>query len=71
MDKGSWLIFELPGFANADAAREQGSMDALRNASETSYFRDGDSLWVKLIVPADPEPPIRPTVMQTSVAVSR
>ena len=71
MDKDSWLIFELPGFANADSATEQGSMDALRQASETAYFKDGDSLWVKLIVPADPEMPIRPTVMQTSVTVSR
>jgi cell migration-inducing and hyaluronan-binding protein len=71
MDKDSWLIFELPGFANANDAKEQGSMGALRNASETSYFRDGNSLWVKLIVPADPEPSIRPTVMQTSVTVSR
>jgi cell migration-inducing and hyaluronan-binding protein len=71
MDKDSWLIFELPGFANAGDATEQGSLDALRQASETAYFKDGDSLWVKLIVPADPEMPIRPTVMQTSVSVSR
>ena len=46
-------------------------MDALRKASETSYFKDKDALWVKLIVPQDPEPPIRPTVMQTSITVSR
>jgi cell migration-inducing and hyaluronan-binding protein len=71
MDKDSWLLFELPGFANASDATEQSSMDALRKASETSYFRDGNSLWVKLIVPADPEPPIRPTLMQTSLTVSR
>jgi cell migration-inducing and hyaluronan-binding protein len=70
MDKDSWLLFELPGFASAEAA-EQSSMDALRQASETAYFKDGDSLWVKLIVPADPEMPIRPTVMQISVTVSR
>jgi cell migration-inducing and hyaluronan-binding protein len=70
MDKDSWLLFELPGFASAEAA-EQSSMDALRQASETAYYKNGDSLWVKLVVPADPEMPIRPTVMQTSVTVSR
>ena len=52
MDKGSWVIFELPGFANAASGTKQDSMDALRKASETSYFRDKDALWVKLVVPA-------------------
>ncbi len=42
MDKGSWVIFELPGFTKAASGTEQGSMDALRKASETSWFRDGD-----------------------------
>ena len=50
MDKGSWVIFELPGFASAASGTEQASMDALRKANETSYFRDGDALWVKLVV---------------------
>src|SRR5690606_22485932 len=50
MDKGSWIIFELPGFAKAASGTEQPSMDALRQANETSYFRDGDALWVKLVV---------------------
>jgi cell migration-inducing and hyaluronan-binding protein len=46
-------------------------MDALRKASETSYFKDKDTLWVKLVVPADPEPPVRPTLMQASITVKR
>jgi hypothetical protein len=71
MNKDSWLVFELPGFAKADAGKEQGSIDALRAANETSYFKSEDALWVKLVVPADPEPPVRPTLMQTSVTVSR
>src|SRR5690606_29454305 len=71
MDKDSWLIFELPGFSNADSGTELGSLDALRGASETSYFRGEDALWVKLVVPTDPELPIRPTVMQESITVSR
>jgi len=71
MNKDSWVIFELPGFAKAASGKEQNSLDALRKASETSYFKDKDTLWVKLIVPQDPEPPVRPTLMQTSINVSR
>lgn len=71
MNKDSWLIFELPGYASADSGTEQASIDALRSASETSYFRDGNNLWVKLVVPADPEPPVRPTLMQASITVKR
>jgi cell migration-inducing and hyaluronan-binding protein len=71
MNKDSWVIFELPGFANAPTATKQDSLDALRKASETSYFKGNDALWVKIVVPADPEPPVRPTVMQTSLTVSR
>jgi hypothetical protein len=71
MNKDSWLIFELPGYASADSGTEQASIDALRSARETSYFRDGNNLWVKLVVPADPEPPVRPTLMQASITVKR
>jgi hypothetical protein len=70
MDKDSWLMFELPGFASASGP-ELNSMGALRDASATSWYKDGDTLWVKLVVPADPELPIRPTVMQESITVSR
>jgi cell migration-inducing and hyaluronan-binding protein len=70
MDQGSWVIFELPGFANAAAGTEQHSMDALRNANETSYFRGGDALWVKLVAEA-PVMPIRPFNMQARISVSR
>jgi cell migration-inducing and hyaluronan-binding protein len=71
MDLGSWVIFELPGFTNAASGTEQGSMDALRKANETSYFRGGDALWVKLVVAKPPIMPIRPTNIQASIAVSR
>ncbi|MBO9669345.1 MAG: G8 domain-containing protein [Sphingobium sp.] len=71
MNKDSWVLFELPGFANAASGVKQDSMDALRKASQTSYFRDKDALWVKLVVPQDPVMPIRPTVMQASISVSR
>src|SRR5580692_6084074 len=71
MNKDSWVLFELPGFANAASGTKQDSMDALREATETSYFRDKDDLWVKLVVPQDPVLPIRPTVMQATITVSR
>jgi cell migration-inducing and hyaluronan-binding protein len=50
MDNGSWVIFELPGFTTANTGTEQNSLDALRSASATSYFRSDDALWVKLVV---------------------
>src|SRR5690606_23499377 len=71
MDKDSWVIFELPGFANATSGTQQDSLDALRNASETSYFRGENALWVKLVVSQAPVPPIRPLDMQASITVSR
>jgi hypothetical protein len=50
MDKGSWVVFELPGFTSAASGKQQDSLEALRMASETSYFRGKDKLWVKLVV---------------------
>jgi cell migration-inducing and hyaluronan-binding protein len=55
MDKGSWVIFELPGFTSTVGGAPQTSLDALRAASTTSYFKDGKALWVKLVV-EDPVP---------------
>jgi cell migration-inducing and hyaluronan-binding protein len=55
MDKGAWVIFELPGFHSAAAGAPEASLAALREAHETSYFKDGDTLWVKVVV-GDPVP---------------
>ena len=71
MDQGSWVMFELPGFTNAMSGTKAGSMDALRTANETSYFNDGDKLWIKLVAAAPVKPVIRPTDLQTSITVSR
>jgi cell migration-inducing and hyaluronan-binding protein len=71
MDQGSWVIFELPGFANATSGTEQGSLNALRQAQETSWFRDGDTLWVKLVAGPPVMQVIRPTDLQVSMTVSR
>ncbi|MDR2215750.1 MAG: G8 domain-containing protein [Nevskiaceae bacterium] len=53
LDAGSWVIFQLEGFAKADSGTAQSSLDALRNASDTSYFKDNGSLWVKLVSTGD------------------
>jgi len=50
MDNGSSLIFELPGFNSAAAGAQQMSLAALKGANNTSYYKDDDSLWVKLVV---------------------
>ena len=49
LDRGSWVIFELPGFTSATGGTSQDSLEALRNASSTSYYRGEGSLWVKLV----------------------
>jgi cell migration-inducing and hyaluronan-binding protein len=43
------VIFQLPGFNTAASGQQQTSLDALRKASETSWFKDKDALWVKLV----------------------
>jgi cell migration-inducing and hyaluronan-binding protein len=53
LDAGSWVIFELPGFTTAASGTEQTSLDALRKASATSYYKDKDSLWVKVVSNGD------------------
>src|SRR3954470_25000620 len=53
MDKGSWVVFQLPGFTTAASGTQQNSLDALRKASDTSYFKDKDALWVKVVSPGD------------------
>jgi cell migration-inducing and hyaluronan-binding protein len=51
MDKGSWVIFQLPGFNTAASGTQQASLDALRKATETSYYKDQEALWVKVVAP--------------------
>ena len=49
LDPGSWVIFELPGFTTAASGTPQNSLDALRQATDTSYYKTQDSLWVKVV----------------------
>ncbi len=75
MDNGSWVIFEVPGFTAAAKGTQQSSLDALRSASATSYFKSDDALWVKLVnqnvaAPAAPAGPGGPGPAN-SIEVSR
>ena len=53
MNAGSWVMFELPGFTTASAGTAQDSLDALRKATATSYYKANGSLWVKLVSSGD------------------
>ncbi|MEO5923142.1 MAG: G8 domain-containing protein [Bryobacteraceae bacterium] len=53
LDAGSWVIFELPGFNTAASGASQDSLDALRKASATSYFKGNGTLWVKVVSGGD------------------
>ena len=54
LDAGSWVIFELPGFTTAASGTEQKSLDALRQAKDTLYFKAKDALWVKIVSTGPP-----------------
>jgi hypothetical protein len=51
---------KLDGFTTADKGTAQSSLAALRAASETSYYKDGDALWIKLFVANDGATGINP-----------
>ncbi len=53
LEAGAWVIVEIPGFTTAAAGTQQSSLDALRNANDTSYYKAKDALWVKLVSPGD------------------
>ena len=53
LDAGSWVILQLPGFTTAASGAPQDSLDALRKASATSYYKDKDALWVKVVSSGD------------------
>jgi cell migration-inducing and hyaluronan-binding protein len=76
MDQNSFVIMELPGFTKAAAGTAQSSLAALREAQGTSYYQDGNTLWVKLVVEdATPRGPVVVRVgalrAQATIDVSR
>ena len=54
LDSGSWVIFELPGFTTAATGTAQSSLDALRSATSTSYYKGENALWVKVVSTGGP-----------------
>jgi cell migration-inducing and hyaluronan-binding protein len=54
LDSGSWVIFELPGFTTAATGTAQNSLDALRSATSTSYYKGENALWVKVVSAGGP-----------------
>ena len=71
MNAGSWVIFDLPGFTTAASGTPEDSLDALRKASATSYYKDKDALWVKVVSNGEGAQGGGPFVGGTSVQVSR
>jgi cell migration-inducing and hyaluronan-binding protein len=43
------VTFELPGFTTAATGTAQNSLDALRSATSTSYYKGDNALWVKVV----------------------
>ncbi len=71
LDKGSWVIVDLPGYTSAATGTAQTSLDALRSASDTSYYKGDGSLWVKLVSDGGGARPGRGGGTGGSIQVSR
>jgi len=71
LDKGSWVIFQLPGFTKAASGTPQPSLEALRKATTTSYYKAPDALWVKVVSTGEGATLAGPGAGGTSVDVSR
>jgi cell migration-inducing and hyaluronan-binding protein len=71
LEKGSWVIFELPGFITAAAGTPQDSLAALRQAGATSYYKGEDALWVKVVSTGEGARAAGPRAVATTVQVSR
>ena len=71
LDNGSWVLLELPGYSSAATGTAQTSIDALRSASSTSYYRGDGTLWVKLVSNGGGARPGRGGGTGSSIQVSR
>ena len=71
LDSGSWVIFQLPGFTTAASGAALDSLDALRKARATSYYKGKDALWVKVVSTGEGARIAGPGAGGTSVQVSR
>ena len=64
-------MFELPGFTTAASGTPEDSLDALRKADGTSYYKGKDALWVKVVSNGQGANIGGPAAGATSVEVSR
>jgi len=71
LDRGSWVIFDLPGFTTAASGTPEDSLEALRKASDTAYYKGKDALWVKVVSNGEGAQLAGPGAGGTSVQVSR
>ena len=71
LNNGSWVIVELPGYSSAATGTVQTSMEALRSATSTSYYKGDGSLWVKLVSDGGGARPGRGGGVGGSIQVSR
>jgi len=71
LNKGSWVIFEMPGFATAASGTPQDSLNALREARATSYYKGKGSLWVKVVSNGEGARIAGPYAGGTNVEVAR
>ena len=71
LERGSWVLFELPGFTAAASGTPQDSLEALRTASTTSYHKGEDALWVKVVSTGEGARLAGPSAGATTVQVSR
>ena len=71
LDRGSWVMFELPGFASAASGTPQDSLEALQKAGDTAYYKGKDALWVKVVSTGEGARGAGPGAGGTSVQVSR
>ena len=71
LERGSWVIFELPGFTTATSGTPQDSLDAMRTASTTSYYQGEDALWVKVVSTGEGARLAGPSAGATTLQVSR
>ena len=71
LDRGSWVMVELPGYSTAATGTAETSMEALRSATSTSYFKNEGTLWVKLVSTGANPGPGRGGGPADSIQVSR
>jgi hypothetical protein len=53
LEAGNWVMFRLPGFTSAAGGSRTDSLEDLRKAGETAWFKADDGLWVKMVSTGD------------------